>query len=76
MLQAGDWVQAQIDSMDPHILTIGLTLEEAKRLRKEHMELIEKLQVSLLVDNQTVCELLASTTCKQWDNRSSCYRLP
>ena len=46
MLQAGDWVQAQIDSMDPHILTIGLTLEEARRLRKEHMELIEKLQVS------------------------------
>ena len=45
MLQAGDWVQAQIDSMDPHILTIGKTLEEARTLRREHMELIEKMQV-------------------------------
>lgn len=31
--------------MDPHVLTIGLTVEDALQLRKEHMELIEKLQV-------------------------------
>ena len=31
--------------MDPHILTIGKTLEEARTLRREHMELIEKMQV-------------------------------
>lgn len=48
-LQAGEWVQAQIDSMDPHILTIGKDLEEAKKLRRDHIELIDKLQVDFIL---------------------------
>jgi len=45
-LQSHEWIRVRIQQMEPDLMEVGSTLEEAKQLRREHDELLTKLNVS------------------------------
>ena len=47
--QSHDWIRVRIQQMEPDLMEVGTTLEEAKALRREHEELLAKLNVSFHV---------------------------
>ena len=44
--QSHDWIRVRIQQMEPDLMEVGTTLDEAKSLRREHEELLAKLNVS------------------------------
>ena len=46
LLQSNEWIRVRIQQMEPDLMDVGATLEEAKALRREHDELLLKLNVS------------------------------
>ena len=49
VFQSHDWIRVRIQQMEPDLMDVGSTLEEAKALRHEHDELLMKLNVSLKI---------------------------
>lgn len=45
-LQSHDFIRVRIQQMEPDIMEVGATLEEARNLRREHDEILLKLNVS------------------------------
>lgn len=45
-LQSHDFIRVRIQQMEPDIMEVGATLEEARTLRREHDEILLKLNVS------------------------------
>ena len=63
VLQSSEWIKVRIQQMEPDLMEVGTTLEEAKQLRREHDELLYKLGVrstfiSLVVDVTQNCVML------------------
>ena len=46
LFQSNEWIRVRIQQMEPDLMEVGSTLEEAKALRREHDELLMKLNVS------------------------------
>ncbi|XP_046554795.1 uncharacterized protein LOC124264120 [Haliotis rubra] len=42
--ESGEWIRVRVHQMEPDLLEVGATLEEALQLRREHDELLSKLQ--------------------------------
>ena len=45
LVQSHEWIRVRIQQMEPDLMEVGSTLEEAKQLRREHDELLTKLNV-------------------------------
>jgi len=67
-LQSHEWIRVRIQQMEPDLMEVGSTLEEAKQLRREHDELLTKLNVSL-AHNDDFTDLTSA------DTRTSCVLL-
>ena len=46
VFQSNEWIRVRIQQMEPDLMEVGSTLEEALQLRREHDELLMKLNVS------------------------------
>ena len=46
MFQSNEWIRVRIQQMEPDLMEVGSSLEEARALRREHDELLMKLNVS------------------------------
>ena len=46
--QCGEWIRVRVHQMEPDLMEVGSTLEEALQLQQEHDQLLSKLQVSYL----------------------------
>ena len=46
VFQSHDWIRVRIQQMEPDLMEVGTSLEEARALRREHDELLRKLDVS------------------------------
>ena len=44
--QCGEWIRVRVHQMEPDLMEVGSTLEEALQLQQEHDQLLSKLQVS------------------------------
>jgi len=66
ILKSHDWIRVRIQQMEPDLMEVGATLEEAKVLRREHDELLMKLNNK----QRDVTELLARADDLASQNRS------
>ena len=48
--QSNEWIRVRIQQMEPDLMDVGSTLEDARALRQEHDELLMKLNVSTTTD--------------------------
>ena len=44
--QCGEWIRVRVHQMEPDLMEVGSTVEEALQLQAEHDQLLSKLQVS------------------------------
>ena len=44
--QSNEWIRVRIQQMEPDLMEVGASLDEARALRREHDELLVKLNVS------------------------------
>ena len=49
VFQSNDWIRVRIQQMEPDLMEVGATLDEAIALRREHDDLLTKLNVSLFL---------------------------
>jgi len=66
ILKSHDWIRVRIQQMEPDLMDVGSTLEEAKILRREHDELLTKLNLK----ERDVTDLLARTDDLALQNKS------
>ena len=45
-VQSAEWIRVRVHQMEPDLMDVGATLEEAIQLQREHMELLARLKVS------------------------------
>ena len=53
-LQSHDWIRVRIQQMEPDLMEVGSSLEESMQLRREHDELLYKLNVSTIYKYYTI----------------------
>ena len=47
MFQSAEWIRVRVHQMEPDLMDVGASLEEALQLQREHEELLARLKVNL-----------------------------
>ncbi len=75
--QSNDWIRVRIQQMEPDLMEVGSSLEEARALRAEHDQLLMKLNVStiqyvilgLQLVHIEICHFYLETVLLKWSQR-------
>lgn len=66
ILRCGEWIRVRVHQMEPDLMEVGSTLEEALQLQQEHDQLLTKLQAK----EEEIKQLLSRADSYAGENRS------